>query len=273
MYQNELCHHGVKGQRWGVRRYQNYDGTSIKKGKELANKGKEFVKNHKKLVITGAALAGTALAAVGGVHVADIFLDGRLKDTIDELVDDVFNNSNFNDVIHDVKLDIDYLINPNGEFEKPSVTEMSDSMKEHFRVPGSDMVAAPSTLGIPVPSHSAHTSQIQAPSGITSATSALGIHARRPHPHKPRIVFKSSGIGHTKEELERIQAILRNRDKLKAHVSPQEMQDLLSKLKSKYGHTKEELEQIQAILRNRDKLKMQVNPQKMQDFLNLLKSK
>ena len=31
-----LTHHGVKGQKWGVRRYQNYDGTLTAKGKENA---------------------------------------------------------------------------------------------------------------------------------------------------------------------------------------------------------------------------------------------
>lgn len=34
---NELYHHGIKGQKWGVRRYQNYDGTYTKKGLERYN--------------------------------------------------------------------------------------------------------------------------------------------------------------------------------------------------------------------------------------------
>ena len=33
-YNDELYHHGVKGQRWGVRRYQNKDGTLTNAGKK-----------------------------------------------------------------------------------------------------------------------------------------------------------------------------------------------------------------------------------------------
>ena len=36
MYESELYHHGIKGQRWGVRRYQNADG-SLKKSNKLHN--------------------------------------------------------------------------------------------------------------------------------------------------------------------------------------------------------------------------------------------
>lgn len=34
----ELSHHGTKGQKWGVRRYQNPDGSLTAAGKERANK-------------------------------------------------------------------------------------------------------------------------------------------------------------------------------------------------------------------------------------------
>ena len=33
-YSSELYHHGVKGMKWGVRRYQNEDGTLTAKGKQ-----------------------------------------------------------------------------------------------------------------------------------------------------------------------------------------------------------------------------------------------
>ena len=35
---NELYHHGVKGQRWGIRRYQNKDGTLTPAGRKRADK-------------------------------------------------------------------------------------------------------------------------------------------------------------------------------------------------------------------------------------------
>lgn len=33
-YRNELYHHGIRGQRWGVRRYQNPDGSYTNAGRK-----------------------------------------------------------------------------------------------------------------------------------------------------------------------------------------------------------------------------------------------
>ena len=46
---NYLVHYGVLGQKWGIRRYQNYDGTYTKRGLARYNKSKEVYDEAKSL--------------------------------------------------------------------------------------------------------------------------------------------------------------------------------------------------------------------------------
>lgn len=48
-----IAHYGIKGQKWGVRRYQNKDGTRIKTGRGA--KAKDIAKKVGKSVAIGAA--------------------------------------------------------------------------------------------------------------------------------------------------------------------------------------------------------------------------
>lgn len=72
---DELYHHGIKGQKWGVRRYENEDGTLTEEGKKRYAKalkissrekisGKQMTKNVIRRGLTGAA-AGAAIAGLG----------------------------------------------------------------------------------------------------------------------------------------------------------------------------------------------------------------
>lgn len=45
-YNNELYHHGVKGQRWGIRRYQNPDGSLTEAGKKRLGIREERIKKN-----------------------------------------------------------------------------------------------------------------------------------------------------------------------------------------------------------------------------------
>ena len=70
--ENELQHHGIRGQKWGVRRFQNKDGTLTPAGRRRVNEDSDDAQNDtpkhqidKSTLAKGAAIAGAvALGAV-----------------------------------------------------------------------------------------------------------------------------------------------------------------------------------------------------------------
>lgn len=67
VYETSLTHHGIKGQKWGVRRYQNKDGTLTRAGKsrykESSSEKKIMSDSTKKKIVAGAAVGATAILA------------------------------------------------------------------------------------------------------------------------------------------------------------------------------------------------------------------
>lgn len=90
-----LYHHGIKGQKWGVRRFQNKDGSLTLAGRkrrgisderkteleEEANKKRGLTDKQKKYIKRGAIAVGVALTAYGAYKFAD---SGDLKVSIDK---------------------------------------------------------------------------------------------------------------------------------------------------------------------------------------------
>lgn len=68
VYPNELYHHGILGQKWGIRRFQNPDGTRTAAGKkrEKENSPSEKKKLNKKDAVKIAVGAASTAAIVAG---------------------------------------------------------------------------------------------------------------------------------------------------------------------------------------------------------------
>ena len=63
-----LAHHGIKGMHWGVRRYQNPDGSLTSQGKSRQNKNNKL----KTAAKIGFGIAVTGLAAYGAYKYSDV---------------------------------------------------------------------------------------------------------------------------------------------------------------------------------------------------------
>ena len=104
-YSNELYHYGVKGQKWGIRRYQNPDGSLTDEGKKRYQKIEDDIKKSALIEERGIALANYGNLIEGRAHDEDspISLKVRLAATanrkkIDKMIKELDDSGYFKQI-------------------------------------------------------------------------------------------------------------------------------------------------------------------------------
>lgn len=83
---DELYHHGIEGQKWGVRRFQNEDGTLTPEGKRRYGSNKKLLSNY----YYGA-----------GSKVLKQKDKGQISNPVRKLADDLANSKEFNEYVNE----------------------------------------------------------------------------------------------------------------------------------------------------------------------------